>query len=128
MKKSLLPVITLLVFGFATPALAQKQGYEETWPEYQPRAFQGCSVLAPGASGPASGKITTLSDLPRRLRAADKVRLRNMYRMAQHEVAMNPGGVELPAQAKPRVTRLTGLHAVAPTACPDSVPLKLNGK
>ena len=29
-----------------------------------------------------------------------------MYRMARQEVAMNPGGVELPAQAKPRVARL----------------------
>jgi hypothetical protein len=128
MKRSFLPVIALLALGFATPALAQKQNYVETWPELQPRAFQGCSALAPGASGPISGKITKLSDYPRRLRAADKVRLRNMYRMAQHEVAMNPGGVELPAQAKPRVTRLTELHAVAPTACPDRVPLSLTGK
>ena len=128
MKKSLLPVIALLALGFAPPALAQKQVYEETWPEFQPRAFQGCSVLAPGALDPASGKVTKLSDLPRRLRAVDRVRLRNMYRMAQHEVAMNPGGVELPAQAKPRVTRLTGLHVVAPTACPDSVPLSLTGR
>ncbi len=128
MKRSLLPVITLLVLGFATSASAQTQGYEETWPDFKPEAFQGCDVLAPGASGPASGKITTLSDLPRRLRAADRVRLKHSYRMAQHEVVMNPGGIDLPAQAKPRVTRLNKLHAVSPTACPDSVPLRLTGK
>jgi hypothetical protein len=128
MRRSLLPVVTLFVLGLSAPALAQTKVYKETWPEFQPKAFQGCSVLAPGASGPPSGIITKLSDLPPRLRAADKVRLRNMYIMAQHEVAMNPGGVELPAQAKPRVARLNKLHAVAPTACPDTVPLRLTGR
>jgi|SRR4051794_7793026 len=126
MKRSLLPVLALLALGFATPALAQTQGYEETGPDTRPRAFQGCGLLAPGLPGPASGKITKLSDLPSRLRAADKVRLRHIYRMAQHEVAMNPGGIELPAQAKPRVTRFGKLHDVSPSACPDSAPLRLS--
>ena len=91
MNRSLLPVIALLALGFATPAAAQKQGYEETWPEFQPKAFQGCGVLAPGASGPASGKITKLSDLPPRLRAADKVRLKNMYLMSRQDLVSFPG-------------------------------------
>lgn len=128
MKRSLLPVITLLVLGFAASASAQTQGYEDTWPEFKPEAFQGCGVLAPGASGTAPGIVKKLSDLPPRLRAADRARLKNMYRMARQEVAMNPGGVELPAQAKPRVARLKDLHVVAPTACPDSIPLRLTGE
>ena len=53
MKRSLLPVITLLVLGFATSASAQTQGYEDTWPEFKPEAFQGCGVLAPGLPGTA---------------------------------------------------------------------------
>jgi hypothetical protein len=128
MRHSLLPVVGLFVLGLVAPAIAQTKVYEETGPEFQPDAFQGCGVLAPGASGPPSGIITKLSDLPTRLRAADKVRLRNMYIMAQHEVVMNPGGIELPPQAKPRVTRLNKLHPVAPTACPDAVPLRLTGR
>jgi hypothetical protein len=126
MKRSLLPVLALLALNFATPALAQTQGYVETGPDTPARAFQGCGLLAPGLPGPASGKITTLDDLPPRLRAADRVRLKNTYRLAQHEVAMNPGEVELPAQAKPRVTRLNKLHNISPSACPDSAPLRLS--
>ena len=126
MKRLLLPILTLLVLGLATPALAQTKGYVETGPNTQPRAFQGCGLLAPGLPGPASGKITTLDDLPPRLRAVDRVRLKNIYRLAQHEVAMNPGGVELPAQARPRVTRLSKLHNLSPSACPDSAPLRLS--
>lgn len=128
MRQSLLPTMTLLALCFAVPGLAQAQGYKETGPDSKPNAFQGCGALAPGASGPASGKITTLSDLPPRLRAADKIRLKNAYRMARHEASMNPGGVDLPAQAKPRVTRLGKLHDLGPTACPDAVPLRLTGK
>ena len=126
MKRLLLPILTLLALGFATPALAQTQGYVETGPNTLPRAFQGCGLLAPGLPGLASGKITTLDDLPPRWGAADRVRLKNIYRLAQHEVAMNPGGVELPAQAKPRVTRLSKLHDLSPSACPDSAPLSLS--
>ena len=128
MKHSLLPVIALLVLGFATSASAQTQRYQDTWPEFKPEAFQGCGVLAPGASGTAPGIVKKLSDLPPRLRAADRARLKNMYRMARQEIAMNPGGGELPAQAKPRVARLKDLHVVAPTACPDSIPLRLTGE
>jgi hypothetical protein len=126
MKRSFLSVFALLALGFSAPALAQTQGYVETGPNNQPRAFQGCGLLAPGLPGPASGKITTLDDLPPRLRAADRVRLKYAYRLAQHEVAMNPGGVELPAQAKPRVARLSKLHGISPSACPDSAPLRLS--
>jgi hypothetical protein len=126
MKRSLLPILALLAVGFAMPATAQTQGYRETGPATSPRAFQGCGLLAPGLPGPASGKITKLSDLPQRLRAADRVRLKHAYRMAQFEAAMNPGGIELPAQAKPRVARLGKLHDISPSACPDSAPLRLS--
>jgi hypothetical protein len=126
MKRLGLPLLALFVVGLAAPALAQTQGYRETGPATPPKAFQGCGLLAPGLPGPASGKIATLSDLPPRLRAADRIRLKHAYRMAQFEVAMNPGGVELPAQAKPRVTRLSKVHDISPSACPDSAPLRLS--
>lgn len=128
MKQSLLSAVALLALCFAMPGLAKAQGYRETGPDLKPKSFQGCGALAPGASGPTSGKIATLSDLPPRLRAADKVRLKHAYRMARHEASMNPGGIELPARAKPRVTRLGKLHGLGPTACPDAVPLRLTGK
>lgn len=126
MKRLGLPILALLAAGFAAPAAAQTQGYRETGPVTPPSAFQGCGLLAPGLPGPASGKIATLSDLPPRLRAADRIRLKHAYRIARHEVAMNPGGVELPAQAKPRVTRLGKLQDISPSACPDSAPLRLS--
>jgi hypothetical protein len=126
MKRSLLPVLVLLALGFASPALAQTQGYRETGPATPPKVFQGCGLLAPGLPGPMSGNITELSDLPPRLRAADRVRLKHAYRMAQREVAMNPGGAELPVQARPRVTRLGKLHDLSPSACFDSSPLTLS--
>jgi hypothetical protein len=126
MKRLLLPIVALIGLGFVTPALAQTQGYRETGPATSPKAFQGCGLLAPGLPGPTSGKITKRSDLPPRLRAADRVRLKHAYRMAQFEAAMNPGGVELPAQAKPRVARLGKLHDISPSACPDSTPLRLS--
>jgi hypothetical protein len=125
MRQTLLPSFALLAICFATPTFAQTRGYEETGLNTKPNAFQGCGTLAQGANGPTSGKIATLADIPPRLRAADKVRLKHAYRMARHEVAMNPGGSDLPAQAKPRITRLAKLQNLGPTACPDSAPLRL---
>lgn len=107
MRQATLMILACLAVSWAVPAAAQTQRYETTQRSAAPKEYRGCATLAPGASAQAPGQLKKRAELPPRLRKADRVKLKNKRVL----------------QAR---TGRTIDRAVSPSACPDTVTLRLS--